>query len=182
MVEPLAPQEPLGVLVPLGERVGPFLECGERHLEDLLALGGHARGLLRPLPSAEVGVALLERVKEGHPLEKVRRLKVTEERLLAQPRVAPALARAAEPVLAEVEAVGRPRGGDQLEHGERHAARVHLLEDEAHRLLRGLLLEADHRERVVSEGLDHLPAELHEPARASRARARRAPVPSRPSS
>jgi hypothetical protein len=77
--------------------------------------------------------------------------------------MAPALAPASEPVIAEVEAVGRPRGGNKLQDRERNAAGVYLLEYEADGFLRGFLFQLDDGQRVVAERLENLLAELHEP-------------------
>src|SRR6185436_8893948 len=121
-----------------------------------------ARSLLAGSSVSEIVLALVEGVQQRHALEKVGRLEITKQRLLAEPSVAPALAPSAEPVISQVESVGSPRCRDELEDRERHAPRVHLLEDDADGLLRRLPLQADDWERVASERLDAMRSKLHE--------------------
>ena len=58
-----------------------------------------------------------------------------------------------------MEIVGGECRGQQLEHGQRHASGVHLLEDLADGLLRRVPPQLDHRHLVLLESLDDLAVE-----------------------
>lgn len=59
-----------------------------------------------------------------------------------------------EPVFTQIETVRCPGRGNELEHRQGNTARVDLLEDEAHRFLRSLLLKHNHRQHVVAERVE----------------------------
>ncbi len=66
------------------------------------------------------------------------------------------------PVVSKLEVVGCERGGQQLEHCERHATRVDALEDQANCFLRSFLLQLDHGDVVLLKALNSVALEVIE--------------------
>src|SRR5262249_6143195 len=151
----------------LFQRLLPLLVRRQWKGQDRLPLGADTRSLLADLALRQVFLAAVEGVQKAQALEELGRLDSPQEALLRQPlnrslRLAVWLA---EPLLAQVHP-GCPVSGvgrcQKLEDGERNAACIHLLEDQADGFLLVVLFQFDDGNVVVAELGEEILAKFHE--------------------
>ena len=147
--------------------VGPAPIGVKWEIQNRGALGADWTYLLAHLTSLEVFQLALAGLQQSNGLEQVGALHVAEQFVLLEARLAGGHVAyvGAEPIVAQVIALGGVTGSDQLEHRELHPAGINLLEHEADRLL-GHTVGVDTFHRAGLEA--HLATGLHQHHRAHR--------------